>query len=69
MSEKHLEEKGVQKLTDDGDLYRPHITLDHIQMPAKLSKWPDSILEDRIPFTLTLGLGNDLGQYLHIVAE
>lgn len=68
-AKKLIEEKGFQKLTEDKDLYRPHITLAHIQMPTELPKWPDSILEDKAPFTLTLGLGNDLGQYLHILVE
>ncbi len=68
-AKKIVQEKRFKKLTDDGDLYRPHITLAQIQIPDSLSKWPDSIFEKKIPFAFTLGLGNDLGQYLHTLAE
>ena len=69
LAKKYIQAKAYKGLTEDGDLYRPHITLAQIDMPINLPKWPDSILENQSPFTLTLGVGNDLGQYLREVAE
>ena len=69
LAKKYIQAKAYKGLTEDGDLYRPHITLAQIDMPINLPKWPDSILDNQSPFTLTLGVGNDLGQYLREVAE
>lgn len=64
-----IEKNGFVGLTEDQDLYRPHITLVQVRKSELLPRWPDDFFEMNGEFQLSLGLGNELGQYLETIAE
>ncbi len=37
--------QGFPCLNDQGDLYRPHLTLARIRLPSTIKKWPDILLK------------------------
>jgi hypothetical protein len=65
-----LKELGKECLVLSGELYDPHITLACIHLQRALALWPQEIVSnDKSPFKLILGEGDENGQLLKIFDE
>ncbi len=63
-----LNENQMKCITDNGDLYKPHVTLARIQLNRPISLWPSHILNPT-GFKITLGISDGNGQYLKMLYE
>ncbi len=63
-----LNENQMKCITDNSDLYKPHVTLARIQLNRPISVWPSHILNPTA-FKITLGISDENGQYLKMMYD
>lgn len=56
----------IKCITDNSDLYKPHVTLARILLNSPISLWPSHILNPT-GFKITLGISDENGQYLKML--
>lgn len=66
---KMLQNQGYACVNKIRNLYRPHLTLARFKLPLYMQAWPERILDNSVVFTFSLGLGDQNGQYLKILAQ
>lgn len=63
-----IRDYGMTCLTDNSELYKPHITLARIKLIKPIPIWPNSILNSST-FKITLGISDHNGQYIKRLYE